>query len=78
MCIFATTARIFRNKTEVFMRLPSESECANDPVLNMLRNNDVRGFLCEERGKNKAFLNRRRVNTALSLLKNTFQPIEIY
>ena len=51
------------------MRLPSKETCSKDPVLNMLRNNDSRGFMCSNRGKNKAFLNRRRVNTALSLLK---------
>lgn len=51
------------------MRLPSEAECAKHPTLNMLRNNDVAGFFSPNRAKNKSFLNRRRVNGALELLK---------
>lgn len=56
------------------MRLPAEAECAKHPTLNMLRNNDIKGFFSPKKYKNKPFLSRRRINYALELLKNHLSP----
>lgn len=51
------------------MKLPEASLCNNDPLLKSFYEDDRVGFLSESKGKNKYFLTRQRLQSAVELLK---------
>ena len=51
------------------MKLPSKEECKDNPLLNLIREDDKKQFLCTRWGANQKFLTRRRILTAFELMK---------
>ena len=51
------------------MKLPPKEACKDNPLLNLIREDDKKQYLCPRWGANQKFLTRHRIHTSFDLMK---------